>query len=83
MAGISLAPPLFHGGNFMQALSDSMSIVYNKKCFSAVKCRKCGAKMYPKSLLRPHLNRHQRKHLWFTTELSKLQNTFARMRDIA
>jgi hypothetical protein len=32
----------------MHALSaNSMSIVYNKKCFSAAKCRKCGAKMYP------------------------------------
>jgi hypothetical protein len=39
--------------------------------------------MYPKSLLKPHLNRHQRRELWLTTEVSKLRNTFARMRDIA
>jgi len=63
--------------------SNSMAIVHNHKSFSAAKCRKCGAKMYPKSLLGPHLNRHQLKQLWFTTKLAKLQNTFARMRDIA
>jgi NAD-dependent SIR2 family protein deacetylase len=63
--------------------SNSMAIVHNHKSFSAAKCRKCGAKMYPKSLLRPHLTRHQRKDLWFAMELSKLRNTFARMRDIA
>jgi uncharacterized OB-fold protein len=62
---------------------NSMSIVYDKKCFSATKCRKCGAKMYPKSLLKPHLNRHQRRELWLTTEVNKLRNTFARMREIA
>lgn len=51
--------------------------------FRAVQCEHCGAKMYPKSLLRPHLSRHERKELWFTTEVSKLQNTLSRMRDIA
>ena len=63
--------------------SNSIAILYNKKSFSAAKCRKCGAKMYPRSLLRPHLHRHRRKELWFTAELSKLQNTFSRMREIA
>jgi ribosomal protein L34E len=63
--------------------SNSMAIIYKKKSLSAAKCQKCGAKMYPRSLLRPHLNRHQRKELWFATELSKLRNTFSRMRDIA
>ncbi len=62
---------------------NSMAIVYKKKSLSAAKCRKCGAKMYPKSLLRPHLSRHERRELWFTTEVSKLQTTLARMRDIA
>ena len=63
--------------------NDSMAIVYKNKTFSAAECRKCGAKMYPRSLLRPHLHRHRRKELWFTAELSKLQNTFSRMREIA
>jgi hypothetical protein len=63
--------------------SNSIAILYNKKSFSAAKCRKCGAKMYPRTLLRPHLHRHQTKELWFRTELSKLQDTFSRMRDIA
>lgn len=63
--------------------SNSMAIIYKKQSLSAAKCRKCGAKMYPKSLLRPHLSRHQREELWFTTEVTKLQNTLSRMRDIA
>jgi len=49
----------------------------------AVKCDKCGAKMYPKSLLEPHLTRHRRRHRWFKNELKKLQFVFSRMRDIA
>jgi hypothetical protein len=69
----------------MQSASanDSTTIVYQKKRFSAATCKSCGAKMYPKSLLKPHLNRHQRRQRWFMTELSKLQDTFSRMRDIA
>ncbi len=62
---------------------NSGTIIYKAKRFSAAKCRKCGAKMYPKSLLKPHLNRHQRKQHWYTTELLKLRDTFSRMRDIA
>ena len=62
---------------------DADAITYRAKRFAAAKCRKCGAKLYPKSLLEPHLNRHQRKHRWYATELQKLQDTFARMRDIA
>ncbi|MGH7926216.1 MAG: hypothetical protein ACREQV_00270 [Candidatus Binatia bacterium] len=65
------------------SVSNSTAILYDKKSFSTAKCWKCGAKMYPRSLLTPHLNRHQRKELWFAAELSKLQNTFSRMRDIA
>ena len=63
--------------------SNARDIIYKAKRFSAAKCGKCGAKMYPKSLLKPHLNRHQRKQRWYITELSKLQDTFSRMRDIA
>jgi uncharacterized OB-fold protein len=69
----------------MQSASNgnSKAIVIENKVLRAAKCEKCGAKMYPTSLLRPHLNRHQRRHLWFITELRKLQYTMAHMRDIA
>ena len=49
----------------------------------AAKCDKCGAKMYPPSLLEPHLMRHGRRQEWFNIELRKLQYTFSHMRDIA
>jgi len=62
---------------------NSKAIVIENKTLHAVKCEKCGAKMYPTSLLRPHLSRHQRRHRWFMTELRKLQYTMAHMRDIA
>jgi methionyl-tRNA synthetase len=62
---------------------NSKSIVIENKILRAAKCEKCGAKMYPTSLLRPHLNRHQRRQHWFMTELRKLQYTMAHMRDIA
>ena len=65
------------------ASSNASAIIYNEKSLAAAKCRKCGAKMYPRSLLRPHLNRHQRKELWFAAELRKLQSRFEHMREIA
>jgi hypothetical protein len=49
----------------------------------AAKCEKCGAKVYPTSLLEPHLTRHRRRQRWFNAELRKLQYTFAHMRDFA
>jgi uncharacterized OB-fold protein len=61
---------------------DSKAIVIDNKEFHAARCDKCGAKMYPPSLLQPHLSRHRRRHHWFTSELKKLQFTFARMRDL-
>ena len=69
----------------MQTASNgnSKAIVIEDRILRAAKCEKCGAKMYPTSLLRPHLNRHQRRHRWFVTELRKLQYTMAHMRDIA
>jgi methionyl-tRNA synthetase len=51
--------------------------------FRAAKCDKCGAKLYPQSLLEPHLSRHRRRKRWFNAELRKLQYTFSHMRDIA
>jgi len=49
----------------------------------AAECNKCGAKIYPKALLEPHLTRHRRRQRWVNAELRKLQYTFAHMRDIA
>jgi uncharacterized OB-fold protein len=61
--------------------SKVISIVqYN---LGAAKCKECGAKMYPVSLLKPHLSRHRRRQEWFDSELRKLQYTFSHMRDIA
>ena len=49
----------------------------------AAKCEKCGAKIFPTTLLEPHLTRHRRRQRWFNAELRKLQYTFAHMRDFA
>ena len=49
----------------------------------AAKCDKCGAKIYPTSLLEPHLTRHRRRQRWFNAEIRKLQYTFSHMRNIA
>ena len=62
---------------------NSKTILIEDKTFQAVKCEKCGAKMYPRSLLQPHLTRHQRRQQWFMKELRRLQYTMARMRDSA
>jgi uncharacterized OB-fold protein len=58
-------------------------ISIDRQNFRSVKCDKCGAKMYPKSLLEPHLTRHRRRQRWVNAELRKLQYTFSHMRDIA
>lgn len=58
-------------------------ISIDQRNLRAAKCEKCGAKMYPKTLLEPHLTRHRRRQRWFHTELRKLQYTFSHMRDIA
>ena len=72
-------------GKIMNILAshNASAILYRDKTLAAAKCRKCGAKMHPASLLKPHLNRHQRKELWFATELRKLQDRFGRMSKIA
>ena len=51
--------------------------------FRAVRCGKCGAKMYPTSLLKPHLTRHRRRDHWLNLELSKLRYIMTHMRDFA
>jgi uncharacterized OB-fold protein len=64
-------------------IKKSNVISLDRQTLRAVKCEKCGAKMYPKSLLAPHLTRHRRRQRWVNSELRKLQYTFAHMRDIA
>lgn len=58
-------------------------ISIDQRDLRAAKCEKCGAKIYPKTLLEPHLTRHRRRQRWFNMELRKLQYTFSHMRNIA
>jgi uncharacterized OB-fold protein len=60
--------------------SDRAAISIDNKKLQAAKCEQCGAKMYPSSLLKPHLTRHRLKHQWFVSEMRKLQDTIDRMR---
>ncbi len=62
------------------ARSESKVIAIDRRRLRAVKCAKCGAKMFPVSLLKPHLSRHRRRQRWFNSELKKLQYTFSHMR---
>jgi hypothetical protein len=65
------------------AQNNTKTISIDQRKLRAAKCEKCGAKMYPKTLLEPHLTRHRRRQRWFNTELRKLQYTFSHMRNIA
>jgi hypothetical protein len=68
----------------MQTLGDnSKTIQIDNQNLPAAKCEECGAKIYPRSFLQPHLTRHQRRQRWFMKELKKLQYTIAHMRDSA
>ena len=62
---------------------NSKLISFDQVNLRAAKCKKCGAKMYPQSLLELHLSRHRRRQRWFNTEVRKLRDTFSHMRDIA
>ena len=62
---------------------DAKVISLEEKNLRAAKCDKCGAKMYPQSLLESHLSRHRRRQRWFNAEIRKLRYTFSHMRDIA
>jgi len=63
--------------------SDSQEIWIENKRFPAAKCKTCGAKMYPTSLLKPHRILHRQKQWWFMAELKKLQQTIDHTQDIA
>lgn len=62
---------------------DSKTISLDQTNLDAAKCEKCGAKIYPQSLLEDHLSRHRLRKRWFNAELRKLQFTFSHMRDFA
>ena len=65
------------GEDTMQAAIrvQSNDIFSNSKTFRAAVCEQCGAKMYPKSLLKSHLYRHRIQQRWLTTELKKLHTS--------
>lgn len=65
------------------AQDNSEAIIIENEALPAATCEECGAKIYPRSLLQPHMTRHQRRHRWFVKELRKLQYTMAHMRDLA
>jgi uncharacterized OB-fold protein len=64
------------------AQDDTKAILVEDQALPAAKCEECGAKIYPRSLLEPHVTRHQRRQRWFVKELKKLQYTMAHMRDL-
>lgn len=69
----------------MQASSRPQSkiISIDQADLPAAKCDECGAKIYPLSLLEPHLLRHRRHKRWLNAELRKLRFTFSHMRNFA
>ena len=60
--------------------SNPVAISIDNKKFHAAKCAECGARMYPSSLLKPHLTRHRLKQKSLVTELRELQHAIERMR---
>jgi uncharacterized OB-fold protein len=60
--------------------NNTVAISIDNKKLHAAKCAECGAKMYPSSLLKPHLTRHRLQQESLVTELRKLQDTIERMR---
>jgi hypothetical protein len=69
----------------MQATArrDANAILVENKSLEAAQCKICGGKIYPASLLKPHLTRHRRRTRWYKSELRKLQHTMAHMRAFA
>jgi uncharacterized OB-fold protein len=67
----------------MNYRDNSKIISIDRKFLRAAQCKKCGAKLYPKSLLDRHLSRHRARQRWLNAELRKLQFTFSHMREIA
>jgi methionyl-tRNA synthetase len=63
--------------------NDPKVISIDRMRFRAAKCEKCGAKMFPTSLLKPHLTRHRRREQRLNLELSKLRQIMNHMREFA
>lgn len=53
---------------------DSNTIFFGNKKFEAVQCEKCGAKMYPRSLLSTHISHHEREERWYQKELRDIRH---------
>ena len=62
---------------------NSEAIIIENQALPAATCEECGAKIYPRSHLQPHMTRHQRRQRWFVKEIKQLQYTMAHMRDLA
>lgn len=60
--------------------SDRVAISIANKKLHAAECVECGAKIYPSSLLKPHLARHRLKHESLVTELRDLHVAIERMK---
>lgn len=60
--------------------NESYAIQYEKETFNAVRCHRCGAKMFPAELLEAHMDRHELKDMYIQGELKKLQYSLNRMR---
>lgn len=54
----------------------------NGKTLKAVVCERCGAKIYPATLLKPHQHRHRLLQRWFNAEIKRLQQTIKHMRTL-
>ncbi len=66
------------------ALRDDPKVISIERTrFRAVQCGKCGAKMFPTSMLKPHLTRHRRREHRLNIELSKLRRIMNHMREFA
>jgi len=61
-------------------VSNLVAISIANKKLHAAKCAECGAKIYPSSLMKPHLARHRLTQKSLVTELRQLQVAIERMR---
>jgi hypothetical protein len=60
--------------------NDYHAIQFENETFNAVRCHRCGAKMFPADLLEAHMDRHELKDMYIQGELKKLQYAMNRMR---
>lgn len=60
--------------------AESKPIKVQDRKINAMQCHKCGAKIYPQSLFKAHLERHKDQRRWLATELKTLRHRMTRMR---